>query len=217
MSVMSYLLDLVFPPRCVFCRKFLKNSRGAVCPDCETNLPRTSSGGKQSGEFFKVCVAPLYYEGDVRESFHRFKFHDATGYAKTYGKYLAECIDENLKGEYDIITWVPISRKRYKERGYDQSMLIAQAAAICLDDVAVSLLEKHIDVEKQSKIGSAEKRRANISGAYRVAEPELVEGKRILLIDDIITTGATISECAKMLKMAGASEIVCACIARSRD
>lgn len=217
MGILSHLLDLIFPPRCVFCRKFLKSSAESVCPKCMTDLPYTVNGGKQSGDFFKVCVAPLYYEGNVRDSFHRFKFHEATGYAKTYGKYLAECIAENLNGEYDIITWVPISRKRYKERGYDQSMLIAQAAALYLDDVAVSLLEKHIDVEKQSKMGSAEKRKANISGAYRVAEPELVEGKRILLIDDIITTGATISECAKMLKMAGASEIVCACIARSRD
>ena len=217
MSIVSYLLDLVFPPRCVFCRKFLKHGEGSVCSACETTLPFTNNGGKQSGEFYKVCVAPFYYEGDVRESFHRFKFHEATGYAKTYGKYLAECIDENLNGEYDIITWVPISRKRYKERGYDQSMLIAEAAALCLDDVAVSLLEKHIHVEKQSLMGSAEKRRANISGAYRVTDPELAEGKRILLIDDIITTGATISECAKTLRRAGAAEVVCACIARSRE
>ena len=217
MGILSHLLDLVFPPRCVFCRKFVKSSAETVCPKCVTDLPYTPNGGKQSGDFFKVCVAPLYYEGDVRESFHRFKFREATGYAKTYGKFLAECIAENLNGEYDIITWVPISRKRYKERGYDQSMLIAQAAALCLDDVAVSLLEKHRDVEKQSKMGSAEKRRANISGAYRVTETELVAGKRILLIDDIITTGSTISECAKTLKREGAAEVVCACIARSRD
>ena len=217
MGILSHLLDLIFPPRCVFCRKFVKSSAEIVCPKCVADLPYTANGGKQSGDFFKVCVAPLYYEGDVRESFHRFKFREAIGYAKTYGKFLAECIAENLNGEYDIITWVPISRKRYKERGYDQSMLIAQAAALCLDDVAVSLLEKHRDVEKQSKMGSAEKRRANISGAYRVTETELVAGKRILLIDDIITTGSTISECAKTLKREGAAEVVCACIARSRD
>ena len=66
-------------------------------------------------------------------------------------------------------------------------------------------------------MGSAEKRRANISGAYRASDPVLVNGKRILLIDDIVTTGATLSECAKTLLAAGASEVCCAAVARTRD
>ena len=72
-------------------------------------------------------------------------------------------------------------------------------------------------MEKQSTVGSAEKRRANIAGAYRAADPELVQGKRILLIDDIITTGSTLSECARTLREAGAAEVLCAAVARTRD
>ena len=78
-------------------------------------------------------------------------------------------------------------------------------------------LEKPLEVEKQSLMGSAEKRRANISGAYRATDPELVEGKRILLIDDIVTTGATLSECARTLREAGAAEVLCAAVARTRE
>ncbi len=217
MGAFSAILDILFPPRCVFCRKFLRSSSNLICDDCIKKLPYTESGGEKAGEFFSACIAPLYYEGDVRESLHRYKFKGATGYSKAYGKLLAACIRENLAGRYDLISWVPLSRKRLKERGYDQAMLLALAAALELDDVAVSTLEKTLEAEKQSLMGSAEKRRANISGAYRATDPELLEGKRILLIDDIVTTGSTLSECAKTLLSAGASEVLCAAVARTRD
>lgn len=218
MGAFSAFLDILFPPRCVFCRRFLRSGeRMQICPECRTSLPYTKNGGEKTGEFFTVCVAPLYYEDDVRESLLRFKFKDATGYAEEYGKLLADCIRDNLAGRYDLISWVPLSKKRLKERGYDQAMLLALAAALELDDVAVSTLEKPLEAEKQSQMGSPEKRRANISGAYRVADPELVQGRRILLIDDIVTTGATLSECAKTLLEAGAAEVLCAAVARTRD
>lgn len=217
MSAFSALLDILFPPRCVFCHRFLRSSKELICEDCKRNLPYTRGGGEKTGEFFSTCVAPLYYQDDVRESLHRFKFKGATGYSKVYGKLLADCIRANLSGRYDLISWVPLSRNRLKERGYDQAMLLAMAAALELDDVAVSTLEKTMEAQKQSLMGSPEKRRANISGAYRAADPELVNGKRVLLIDDIVTTGATLSECAKTLLAAGASEVLCAAVAIVKD
>lgn len=217
MGILTGLLDLLYPPRCVFCRKLLKKGEQSVCAKCGDELPYTQNGGGQQGDFFSVCVAPLYYEGTVRESILRYKFSEATGYAKTYGALMAGCIRDNLQGRYDLISWVPLSSKRYKERGYDQAMLLALAAALELDDVAVSTLEKHRDVARQSSMGSAEKRRANISGVYRVSDPELIAGKRILLIDDIVTTGSTLSECARILLQGGAQEVMCAAIARSKD
>ena len=217
MGAFSTFLDILFPPRCVFCRRFLRSGTQMICDDCLRSLPYTQGGGEKNGEFFSVCVAPLFYDGDVRESLHRYKFKGATGYSKAYGRLLADCIREHLAGRYDLISWVPLSRNRLNERGYDQSMLLALATALELDDVAVSTLEKTLEAEKQSLMGSAEKRRANISGAYRAVDPILVEGKRILLIDDIVTTGSTLSECAKTLLSAGASEVLCAAIARTRD
>ena len=216
MGVFSLFLDILFPPRCVFCREIISGDR-KVCPDCIASLPETGSNARQKGDFFSVCVSPFYYEDNVRESLLRFKFNEATGNASVYAKYLAKCISQELSGCYDLISWVPLSKKRYKERGYDQAMLLAMATALELDTVAVSTLEKTVHVEKQSTMGSPEKRRANISGAYSVSDRELIRGKRILIIDDIITSGSTLSECARTLRAAGAAEVLCATVARSRD
>jgi ComF family protein len=217
MKIQSGILNLLFPPRCAFCRRILKTKESGMCALCEASLERPKNGGAQSGDFFSVCVSPLYYEKTVRESVLRFKFRDATYYANIYGRLLADCIRENLTGQYDIITWVPLSGPRLKKRGYDQAMLLAMSAALKLDDVALELLVKHVDVPAQSGVGSQEKRKANISGAYTAADEELIRGKRVLLIDDIITTGSTISECAKTLRLFGAADVVCATLARSRD
>ena len=217
MSVFSGLLDLLYPPRCAFCRKILNLGESGMCKKCDAKISRTRNGGAQNGEFFSVCVSPLYYEGEVRDAILRFKFNDATIHAELFGGFIADCIEENLKGRYDLITWVPLSKKRLKKRGYDQAMLLAMSSALKIDDVAVELLYKNTDVPAQSGVGSAEKRRANISGVYSVSDEELVRGKRILIIDDIITTGSTLSECAKTLKYSGAEEVLCCTLARTRE
>ena len=213
--LISGLLDLLFPPKCAFCRRLVKSNNNLLCPACRANLPYTEDGGAQHGDFFRLCVSALYYEDRVREALLRYKFQGSSGYAGTFGRLLADCIRANLRGQYDLISWVPLSRERLRERGYDQAMLLAQAAALELQDVAVSTLDKVRNAEKQSGVGSAEKRRANISGAYRVADAELIQGRRILLIDDIVTTGATLSECARALKKAGALHVYAACVACS--
>ncbi|MEF9971259.1 MAG: phosphoribosyltransferase family protein [Oscillospiraceae bacterium] len=217
MGIISGILDLVFPPRCAFCRKILKSGEKGMCKKCISEISRTRKGSPRSGDFFSCCVSPLYYEKEVRSSILRFKFNDASAYADIYGELIADCVRENLAGRYDIITWVPLSAKRLKKRGYDQAMLLALSAALKMNDVAVELLIKHTDVPAQSGVGSEERRRANISGVYKVRDEDLVRGKRILLIDDIITTGATLSECAKTLKLSGAEEIICATLAQTRE
>lgn len=217
MSIISAFLDILFPPRCAFCRRVLKSGSELICEHCRSTLPFTSDGGGKTGDFFSDCVAPLYYEGAVRDSLLRFKFKDATGYSKPYANLLADCIRAHYEGRYDLISWVPLSSGRLRERGYDQAMLLALDTALSLGDVAVCTLEKIVDAAKQSTVGSAEKRRANISGAYRAADAELIAGKRILLIDDIVTTGATLSECARTLLDAGAAEVLCAAVAATRD
>lgn len=217
MSFFSALLDLIFPPRCIFCRKILNTEEKSICAGCERTISRTKNGGLKTGEFFSACASPLFYEGKVRDSILRYKFKNASHYADYYGSLIADCVKTNLSGRYDIITWVPLSIKRLKRRGYDQAMLLAMAAALKMDDIAVELLVKPADVPAQSGVGGAEKRRANINGAFRVQDEELVRGRRILLIDDIVTTGATLSECSRMLRMANASDVVCATVARSRE
>ena len=211
---MASLLDLLFPPKCVFCGRVLSSVDDAWCSKCTESLPFTLNSGRQEGEYYDFCVSPLYYKGVVRKSILRFKFKGASAYAGAYGKALADCIRDNPDIGYDLISWVPLSSKRERARGYDQAMLLALATALQFNDVAVETLKKPRDVRAQSELESLEERSANISGAYEAADPELVEGKCVLLIDDIVTTGSTLSECAKVLLEAGAKRVICAALAR---
>ncbi|MDR0491672.1 MAG: double zinc ribbon domain-containing protein [Oscillospiraceae bacterium] len=213
MGFVSSLLDLLFPPKCVFCGKVLGGGR-SWCESCGEGLPFTKNGGKSSGEFFDFCISPLYYEGVVRKSFLRFKFRGATAYAAAYGEILANCIREHMDARYDLISWVPLSGSRKRSRGYDQAMLLALATALELGDVAVETLKKPLDVTAQSELSGKAERSANISGAYVATDAGLIWGKCVLLIDDIITTGSTLSECARVLLSAGAKRVLCAAFAR---
>ena len=215
MKVVDWLLDLIYPPRCAFCRRLLSGREKGVCRFCRPKLPYVPADG-QVQHFRNVdkCLSPLYYHGNVKDSLHRYKFGGATAYADIYSEFIVKCIDEN-QISCDSITWVPLSRRRLRKRGYDQAELLAKLIAKHLGQRPVRLLKKLRDTPPQSRTGSAEKRRANIAGAYACLRPALVQGKRILLVDDIVTTGATLSEAAKVLKNAGAKEVICATLARS--
>lgn len=217
MILISRLLDLLYPPKCAFCGTLIEKQEHGICEKCRENLTFTKNGGKQSGNFFTSCLSPLYYEKEVREALLRYKFHRASAYCEPFGMLLSACITDYLEDEVDLVTWVPLSRKRLRKRGYDQARLLAEVTARELGLPCVQLLEKPVNTAQQSKTGSIEKRRANVSGAYRVLDKTIASGKTVLLIDDIVTTGATFSECARMLGMAGTERVCCAALARKRD
>ena len=112
------LLDLLFPPKCVFCGKILPAGAKHLCPVCQRQLPwLEGAAAEQKGEFFSLCVSPLRYQDKVRDSIRRYKFQGRRGYHKAYGMLVAQCVKDHLAGKYDLITWVPLSDKRKKERG----------------------------------------------------------------------------------------------------
>lgn len=214
---LGFVLDLLFPPKCVFCGKVLDSGKSGFCRRCQRELPWLTDGEAElTGEFFSLCAAPLRYQDKVRDSIHRYKFKGRRGYHKVYGKLVAQCVHDHLDGRYDLITWVPLSDRRKRERGYDQAFLLASAAALELGDVAVETLRKERNTDPQSGITEDAQRRANVLGAYTPVDPELVAGKRVLLIDDVVTTGSTLSECARTLRTMGAEDVVCAALARAR-
>ncbi len=153
-----------------------------------------------------------YYKDNVRKSILRFKFYNARSYADYYAKALAmRLLEEQV--EFDILSYVPTGWLRKLFRGYDQVALLAKAVGKELCSPVVPTLVKVRQVAPQSTIKTPSARRGNILGAYKPVNPEAFQGKRILLLDDIITTGATSSECAKTLLTAGASEVFCGAIA----
>lgn len=216
-KAVGFLLDLLFPPKCVFCGHILDRYEAAPCPVCQKSLPwLTEAAAEQKLEFCRLCVSPLRYQDKVRDSLRRYKFSGRQGYCRVYGPLLAQCVHDHLEGQYDLITWVPLSARRRRSRGYDQARLLAEHTAKALGTAAVPTLRKVRHTTAQSGLDGESARRANVLGAYEAAAPERIRGKRVLLIDDIVTTGASLSECARVLLTAGAEEVVCATAARAR-
>ena len=214
MMLLEALLNLIFPPKCPFCGKILDSP--GICPACEKALPWTAEAeGLRQGPGDFHCAAPLWYEDLAREGLLRFKFQGASGAAEPLGALIAQCAAERFSGEFDTVTWVPVSRKRLRKRGYDQAELLARAACRRWDTQPVRLLDKVMDNPAQSGIHDAAARRANVLGVYDPVGD--IAGKRILLVDDICTTGATLTECVRVLKDAGAESVVCAVVALTRE
>ena len=211
------LLDLLFPPKCPFCQALLQKGESPLCDRCQRELPWClGPAGEQRLEFIPRCVSPLWYQGDVRSSFHRYKFRGGVSYAAPYGALMAQCVRDRLEGDFDLMTWVPLSPKRRRRRGYDQARLLARAMGKALGLAPVATLRKARHTGAQSALSDAGARRANVLGAYEVTEPVEIDGKRVLLVDDVVTTGATLSECARVLRTAGAAEVLAVTFARAR-
>ena len=207
--------NLLFPEKCLFCGKVLKRPELDLCTKCAAHQPLTG-GCSSKIRFLSGWEAVWYYEEGVRKSLLRYKFGRRRSYAQSYARFLAMVLLER-QADYDLITWVPVSARRKRERGFDQVELLAQAVGDQLGRPPVQCLKKFRHTRAQSTIREAAHRRANVLGAYRAVNPEQIAGKRILLLDDIITTGSTISECAKVLLTAGAKEVYGAAVAAARQ
>ena len=212
MKLLDWLLDLLYPPKCMLCRKLLDSGRQTVCPACLDSLP-DYDGAEPAVRFSQRCIATFFYREPLRGAILRYKFSGCRAYAAQFGQWMAVTARDKLAGEYDMISWVPVSRKRRRTRGYDQAELLCRAAADALGCTAVRTLTKTDDNPPQSTLADASMRAANVRGVYQAYRPEDFAGRRILLIDDIVTTGSTLSECCRVLLTAGASGIVCAALA----
>ena len=186
-----------------------------MCDRCRDTLPYTEGHAVQKGAFGR-CASPLWYEGGVRKAILDYKFKGKLGGLDCFGQMMARCAAEEFSGEFDAVTWVPVSKKRLRKRHFDQSRYLA--ASLCVDwHVApVETLKKVVDNPPQSGTEDSARRRANVLGVYEPADAGVIAGKRWLLVDDIITTGATLSECVRVLKEAGAADVVCLTLASTR-
>ena len=206
------ILNLLFPPKCVLCQKVLEDGETDLCHECRVHSPECA-GIHKNFSFLDSWTAVWYYKGYIRKSILRFKFYGARHYAAAYGRMLAMRIQQEYPEQFDILTWVPTSRLRRLRRGYDQAQLLAEAVGQELGLTPLGTLKKVRHNRSQSGITGQAKRRANVLGAYKAVCPQEISGKRILLLDDVITTGATAGECARVLLTAGAKEVHCGCVA----
>lgn len=215
MKLLNGLWDVLFPPKCILCGRLLERGETDLCRECRMEAPEYD-GRKSTPQFLDSFLAVWYYEGNVRKSLLRYKFGGARSYASGYGRLLAMRILEQDPEGFDALTWVPTHPLRQLRRGYDQVALLAKAVGRELEIKPVALLKKVRHNPAQSGIHDAARRRANVQGAYRLLPGKSVAGQRILLLDDILTTGATAGEAARVLKAAGAKEVHCVAIAAAR-
>ena len=209
------ILSLLFPRKCVLCRSLLEKTETDLCRKCRLDAPEYGRT-KEKLQFLDSFTAVWYYEENVRGSILRYKFYGARSYAPAYARLLAMKLLQSELPEFDLVTWVPISRLRRFRRGYDQGELLARALSRELDVCCLPALKKIRHNQRQSGIVGQAERRANVLGVYRAMNPDRIRGKRILLLDDVLTTGATAGECARTLLTAGAREVHCAVIAAAR-
>ena len=210
--LIQYLKEILFPPKCILCRELLEGEQTDLCTRCRMETDDYPQE-KLKLQFIDRAAAVWYYKGNVRKALHRYKFRRGTFLADPFGRFLAMKILSSGMEDVDLVTWVPISPIRRIFRGYDQDELLARVVARELELTCAPTLKKIRHNRAQSGISGYAKRRANVLGVYRCMDNEKVSGTRILLVDDILTTGATASECARVLLTAGAEKVYCAVVA----
>jgi ComF family protein len=129
---------------------------------------------------------------------------------------MQKAIEGQLPGRFDLITWIPVSEETLKKRGYDQARLLAEALGQLLQTPVLAALAQPRAKVPQSTLLSPQARRENVKGCFALRNPAALKGKRILLIDDVITTGATLEEACETLCHAEVQEVVCATFCRAR-
>lgn len=210
------MLELIYPSVCGICGELNKKS---LCKKCEIKIKEYEINkiiNVQQNEncFFDFQIKTYMYKDIIRNKMLDYKFNEKSYLAETFEKMITknEKICSFLK-KYDIILYVPMFRKHKLRRGYNQSELIAKKIAKTLEiDFEKNNLIKIADTQKQSTLTKIE-RKTNIENAFEVAKPDRINNKKVILFDDIYTTGSTVNECSKVLKQAGANEIVILTIA----
>lgn len=211
-AALLWLRDLLYPPKCMICRRLLPDSSKLLCGRCG-NLLSEWEDGPRKVPGYERCAVSFTYEGAVREAILRFKFNGMRSYAGQFARWMAVRVRAELGTSFDLVTWVPCSRLRRWSRGFDQAEALARALAEELSLDAGPALEKFRHRPPQSRTKSAAQRRANVLGAYRLHAGADVRGKTLLVVDDVLTTGSTLRECGRVLREAGAQKLYAATVA----
>jgi len=236
-DVTSGLADMLFPPQCPTCGAALVGGGELFCSDClsavrfivpplctSCGLPFATNQG--ADHFCEECILspPPFcaarslgvYEGALLDAIHLFKYHEKISIGETLGRMMAQAPYDSLAIiDYSLIIPVPLHPKRLRERGFNQSLVLARQVSkrfsIPLD---FSALRRRVHTEAQVNLSGRE-RRANVRGAFEVTDQSRIQGHKVVLIDDVYTTGSTAAECSNVLVQSGAKEVAVLTLARA--
>lgn len=209
----NYILgfyELFYPNLCVACNSHLLNQEELICTKCLYNLPKTNYhkeiDNPVSQLFWgrtKIEFATAYYffhKGSMfQDMMHKFKYSGLKEIGFILGKSFGAQLKESMFNQVDIIIPVPLHPKKLKKRGYNQSEWLARGLAESLaKTVDTKSLVRAIATETQTRKSRFE-RWKNVENIFKITNPELLEGKHILLVDDVVTTGSTLEACANII------------------
>lgn len=221
-TIIDTALELVYPRSCCVCASRIKPPEsGSLCVTCykkiRFNKPLFAASAGMSGYYFDRFHSVAAYEGVMRECIHRFKYNGMLSleslFAMLTADYAEKYIDKNI---LDIIVPVPLHRTKLRERSFNQAAILASSLSRklkipCISNnlTRIKAGMPQIDLPKRGRL-------KDIKGAFKAKRPALLKGGSILLIDDVFTTGATVNECSKVLKLAGARYIEVLTLAQGR-
>lgn len=209
--MLDYILDLIYPNVCGFCNTINKES---LCNNCEERinqklLCKIDNYENDNTKYFSNHIYLFKYSDEIRSKILDYKFNDKPYIYKTFAKIIIK--NEKICGflrKYDIIIPIPIHKKRKSIRGYNQSELISKEIVKKITNLKIetNIIIKNKNTMPQSVLNRKE-RNENVKNVYIIKNTEKINNKRVLLLDDIYTTGSTVNECSKLLKLNGAKEI----------
>ncbi len=231
-NIKNLILELIYPPKCIFCGKRISpGAKISVCPDCSNNLPycktylRCKICGKPISQrekhYCRSCTlsrryvtritSPFVHTENARSAVIAFKSEQNSRNARVFSFYMAGMINQDMGGvEFDAVVSVPPRKKKPGSEKFDQAACLAKEVALRLSLPYIpKCMEQTKFLYKQSSLPYGS-RLKNVKGGFAVKKSELIKNKVILLVDDVCTSGATISECARVLKEAGAHKVYAA-------
>lgn len=234
-SVISPILDLLYPRHCAACGVSIESEHGQICWDCRCTYDVIAEpfcvvcgdppGGMVEHRYtcslclrqrphFDMARSAVRYRGSVRAALHSFKYQYVTCLTEDFVPMLKACVETHHCNQlFDALTFVPLYGRKERERTFNQSRLLAKGLASALGLPSVNSLQRVRMTLSQTNL-TAVQRRDNVKKAFRVRNQTWVEGRSLLLVDDVMTTGSTVSECSHVLKKAGAAEVHVVTVAR---
>ena len=230
MKSLQQIKAWIFPNVCPVCSRIIP-SEALLCDSCSKLLLHPSEKKKSCkicsfknelcpcGKhiFYSRFASPFLFRGDVRRALHRIKFRNRTDKIEAFARLTANSIIERgIDAETDFVTFIPMSDSAFRKRGYNQAQLLAQKVSEYINKPCLSVMLKLRETPTQHSL-PMHRRRGNLLGAFEIypEDADKIKGKRILIVDDIVTGGMTMNEAAKTLLIFGAEEIFCAAAAFS--
>lgn len=207
-KVINKIFNIIYPKRCPFCDKVIESSL-SMCDSCKNDVaPIFIQRDIFLDEKIIPCISPFKYTGKVAESIKKFKFNGRKEYAECLSKFMVDTFNIYYKNEkIDYITSVPLYSSRKRDRGYNQAEILSKSIGKKVNITYKNLLKKD-KINLQQHMLSYDKREENVKNVYSVKRKDIINGSKILICDDVITTGSTLKECCRILYENGASKVL---------